>query len=149
MAPDLVFEEGEFEVDHFSLKNFRTSGKMVNAIFENLHCDFTPTGVKGTYAGNRITLDGGHCKAGADGKIDIALDKLQWENLTASEVRGKCTHAGEILQFSIAGKSCGGNIETNGSLESTPQRNTFRADWKVKDIEMNTLLSSFNNFMAG
>jgi hypothetical protein len=146
MAPDLTFDEGEFDIDHFSLKNFRTSGKMVNAIFENLQCEFTPRGVKGTYTGNPIALDGGYCKANADGKIDIALDDLQWDNLSAKDVRANCTHAGEILQFNIAGKSCGGDIETKGALESTSQRNTFRADWKVSGIEMHTLLASFNNF---
>jgi hypothetical protein len=146
MAPELTFDEGEFDVDHFSLKNFRTSGKMIDALFENLNCAFTPKGVKGTYVGKPVELDGGYCKANADGKIELALDNMQWENLNAKDVRGNCTHAGEILQFNIAGKSCGGEIETNGSVETTSQRNTFRADWKVKGIEMHTLLKSFNNF---
>jgi hypothetical protein len=145
-APALSFSEGEFDVESFSLQDFRTSGKMVDALFQHLECEFTPREVKGVYANNVIELDGGHCKATGDGIIEFALDDLQWDQLAAANVKGNCTNTGETLEFNVAGKSCGGVIETKGSLQTGSTRNTFRADWKVSGIEMNTLMTSFSNF---
>lgn len=140
------FKSGVFDIDNYEIKGLNI--KTVNArnFIEKSIVTSATENLRLIYSGNEIVVDKGKITLDNSGNMKLSANELFWNKAKGEDVDADLNFTGDKIDFKVNGKHSQGNVNATGSLTGLGTKPVLNADWKIKGIEMQELLASFDNF---